>query len=120
MRPRRPRLALVIRPLAAAFAGIYYAITQRTFTPLLWDVTAHRGCSSPDCRPDGFDQCSVPDHTERVMAIDMTDADIMNSWIQGGIGLFLVLMNLLAAVLPVRLAIRRTQRDARRRLADVS
>ena len=54
------------------------------------------------------------------MAIDMTDADIVNSWIQGGIGLFLVLMNLLAAVLPVRLAIRRTQRDARRRLADVS
>ena len=61
-----------------------------------------------------------PIDEERLMANVLTDADIMNSWIQGGIGLFLVLMNLLAAVLPVRLAIRRTQRDARRRLADVS
>ena len=44
----------------------------------------------------------------------------MGRRILGIIGLFLVLVNLVAAVLPVRLAIRRTQADARRRLADVS
>ena len=54
------------------------------------------------------------------MANVLTDADIMNIWILGIIGLFLVLVNLVAAVLPVRIAIRRTQADARRRLADVS
>ena len=61
-----------------------------------------------------------PIDTERLMANDLTDADIVNRWILGITGLLLVLVNLVAAVLPVRLAIRRTQRDARRRLADVS
>ena len=102
------------------FAGIYYAITRRTFTPLLWDVTARVAVALLTAGLMALSSVLFPIDTERVMAIDMTDADIMNSWIQGGIGLFLVLMNLLAAVLPVRLAIRRTQRDARRRLADVS
>ena len=102
------------------FAGIYYAITRRTFTPLLWDVTARVAVALLTAGLMALTSVLFPIDTERVMAIDMTDADIMNSWIQGGIGLFLVLMNLLAAVLPVRLAIRRTQRDARRRLADVS
>ena len=102
------------------FAGIYYAITRRTFTPLLWDVTARVAVALLTASLMALTSVLFPIDTERVMAIDMTDADIMNSWIQGGIGLFLVLMNLLAAVLPVRLAIRRTQRDARRRLADVS
>ena len=60
-----------------------------------------------------------PIDTERLMANDLTDADIVNRWIQGITGLLLVLVNLVAAVLPVRLAIRRTQRDARRRLVDV-
>ena len=102
------------------FAGIYYAITRRTFTPLLWDVTARVAVALLTAGLMALTSVLFPIDTERVMAIDMTDVDIMNSWIQGGIGLFLVLMNLLAAVLPVRLAIRRTQRDARRRLADVS
>ena len=102
------------------FAGIYYAITRRTFTPLLWDVTARVAVALLTAGLMALTSVLFPIDTERVMAIDMTDADIVNSWIQGGIGLFLVLMNLLAAVLPVRLAIRRTQRDARRRLADVS
>ena len=102
------------------FAGIYYAITRRTFTPLLWDVTARVAVALLTAGLMALTSVLFPIDTERVMAIDMTDADIINSWIQGGIGLFLVLMNLLAAVLPVRLAIRRTQRDARRRLADVS
>jgi len=61
-----------------------------------------------------------PIDEERLMANVLTDADIMNIWILGIIGLFLVLVNLVAAVLPVRIAIRRTQADARRRLADVS
>ena len=61
-----------------------------------------------------------PIDEERLMANVLTDADIMNSWILGIIGLFLVLVNLVAAVLPVRIAIRCTQADARRRLADVS
>ena len=102
------------------FAGIYYAITRRTFTPLLWDVTARVAVALLTAGLMALTSVLFPIDTERVMAIDLTDADIMNSWIQAGIGLFLVLMNLLAAVLPVRLAIRRTQRDARRRLADVS
>ena len=27
-------------PIGCRFAGIYYGITRRTLTPLLWDVTA--------------------------------------------------------------------------------
>ena len=61
-----------------------------------------------------------PIDTERLMANDLTDADIVNRWILGITGLLLVLVNLVAAVLPVRIATRRTQADARRRLADVS
>ena len=102
------------------FAGIYYAITRRTFTPLLWDVTARVAVALLTAGLMALTSVLFPIDTERLIANDLTDADIANSWIQGGIGLFLVLMNLLAAVLPVRLAIRRTQRDARRRLADVS
>ena len=102
------------------FAGIYYAITRRTFTPLLWDVTARVAVALLTAGLMALTSVLFPIDTERLIANDLTDADIANTWIQGGIGLFLVLMNLLAAVLPVRLAIRRTQRDARRRLADVS
>ena len=102
------------------FAGIYYAITRRTFTPLLWDVTARVAVALLTAGLMALTSVLFPIDTERLIANDLTDADIANSWIQGGIGLFLVLMNLLAAVLPVRLAIRRTQRDARRRLADVT
>ena len=102
------------------FAGIYYAITRRTLTPLLWDVTARVAVALLTAGLMALTNVLFPIDTERLIANSLTDADIMNSWILGVIGLFLVLMNLLAAVLPVRLAIRRTQRDARRRLADVS
>ena len=102
------------------FAGIYYAITRRTLTPLLWDVTARVAVALLTAGLMALTSVLFPIDTERLIANSLTDADIMNSWILGVIGLFLVLMNLLAAVLPVRLAIRRTQRDARRRLADVS
>ena len=102
------------------FAGIYYAITRRTFTPLLWDVTARVAVALLTAGLMALTSVLFPIDTERVMANDLTDADIVNSWILGIIGLFLVLVNLVAAVLPVRLAIRRTQADARRRLADVN
>ena len=102
------------------FAGIYYAITRRTLTPLLWDVTARVAVAIQTAGLMALTNVLFPIDTERLIANSLTDADIMNSWILGFIGLFLVLMNLLAAVLPVRLAIRRPQRDARRRLADVS
>ena len=102
------------------FAGIYYAITRRTLTPLLWDVTARVAVALLTAGLMALTSVLFPIDTERVMANDLTDADIVNSWILGIIGLFLVLVNLVAAVLPVRLAIRRTQADARRRLADVN
>jgi len=97
------------------FAGIYYGIT-----PLLWDVTARVAVALLTAGLMALSSVLFPIDEERLMANVLTDADIMNIWILGIIGLFLVLVNLVAAVLPVRIAIRRTQADARRRLADVS
>ncbi len=102
------------------FAGIYYAITRRTITPLVWDVTARVAVALLTAGLMALTSVLFPIDEERLIANVLTDADIMNSWILGIIGLFLVLVNLVAAVLPVRIAIRRTQADARRRLADVS
>ena len=102
------------------FAGIYYAITRRTITPLVWDVVARVAVALLTAGVMALSSVLFPIDEERLMANVLTDADIMNSWILGIIGLCLVLVNLVAAVLPVRIAIRRTQADAHRRLADVS
>ena len=102
------------------FAGIYYAITRRTITPLVWDVVARVAVALLTAGVMALTSVLFPIDEERLIANVLTDADITNSWILGIIGLCLVLVNLVAAVLPVRIAIRRTQADARRRLADVS
>ena len=88
------------------FAGIYYAITRRTITPLVWDVTA------------------------RVVMVSISNGVVvlLSRWSESGaidgLGLvvFFVLLgvNVFVGFLPVGIAIRRTQADARRRLADVS
>ena len=88
------------------FAGIYYAITRRTITPLLWDVVARLV----------------------MMSISTGVVLMLSRWSESGtingLGLvvFFVLLgvNMFVGFLPVGIAIRRTQADARRRLADVS
>ena len=83
------------------FAGIYYAFTRRTITPLLWDLVGRVVM--------GLVDCGVIVLLER-----LSDAGT------GPIGLagfsVLVVLNLFAGLLPVRLAILRIQADARRRL----
>ncbi|WP_413441181.1 hypothetical protein [Synechococcus sp. MIT S1220] len=88
------------------FAGIYYAITRRTITPLLWDFVAR------------FVVLLI---TSGVFLIfqRFSDAETVNSWIP--LAVFwvfwvLIVVNVFAGLLPVRVAIRRTQADARRRL----
>ena len=87
------------------FAGVYYAITRRTITPLLWDVVARLVMLSVST-------------TVVVMLQRSSDSGIFNGWI--GLVVFFVMLgaNVLAGLLPVRTAIRRTQADARRRLED--
>ena len=100
------------------FAGIYYAITRRTITPLLWDavarfvvllitigvavMTAQLFPYKPESLVFGFG--------------GLSDAETVNVWIQVAVSLVLMAANVFACLLPVRAAIRRTQADARRRL----
>ncbi len=84
------------------FAGIYYAITRRTITPLLWDVVAR------------FVVLLI---TTGVLLIlhRLSDGETVN-WIPVAVFWVLLVVNVFAGLLPVRAAIRRTQADARRRL----
>ena len=85
------------------FAGIYYAITRRTITPLLWDVVARL-------------VMLLVSTGVVVMLQRLSDAGLW--WI--GLVVFFVMLgvNVLVGLLPVRTAILRTQADARRRLED--
>ena len=85
------------------FAGIYYAITRRTITPLLWDVVARL-------------VVLLVSTGVVVMLQRLSDAGLW--WI--GLVVFFVMLgvNVLVGLLPVRTAILRTQADARRRLED--
>ena len=84
------------------FAGIYYAITRRTITPLLWDVVA---------------RFVLLLCTSGVLFIlqRLSDGEKVN-WIPVPVFWMLLVVNLFAGLVPVRFAIRRTQSDARRRL----
>ena len=84
------------------FAGIYYAITRRTITPLLWDVVAR------------FVMSLI---TSGVLLIlqRLSDGETVN-WIPVPVFWMLLMVNVFAGLLPVRVAIRRTQADARRSL----
>ena len=84
------------------FAGIYYAITRRTITPLLWDVVARFVMSL---------------FTSGVFLIlqRLSDGETVN-WIPVPVFWMLLVVNVFAGLVPVRFAIRRTQSDARRRL----
>ena len=85
------------------FAGIYYAITRRTITPLLWDVVARL-------------VVLLVSTGVVVMLQRLSDAGL---WWTGLVVFFVMLgVNVLSGLLPVRTAILRTQADARRRLED--
>ncbi|MGB1622296.1 MAG: hypothetical protein ACPHAS_06475 [Synechococcus sp.] len=83
------------------FAGLYYAITRRTITPLLWDVVARLVMGLVDCGV-------------MVLLLRLSDAGMWRIGL-AGFGV-LVVVNVFAGLLVVRAAIRRTQADARRRL----
>ena len=84
------------------FAGIYYAITRRTITPLLWDVVAR------------FVISLITSGVLLILQL-LSDGEIVN-WIPVPVFLMLLIVNVFAGLLPVKAAIRRTQADARRRL----
>ena len=90
------------------FAGIYYAITRRTITPLLWDVVARLVML--------LVSTGVVVMLQRLSDAGLSDAGLW--WI--GLVVFFVMLgvNVLVGLLPVRTAILRTQADARRRLED--
>ena len=83
------------------FAGIYYAFTRRTITPLLWDLVARV-------------VMGLVDYGVIVLLERLSDS---GTWPIGLAGFsVLIVLNLFAGLLPVRVAIRRIQADARRRL----
>ena len=84
------------------FAGIYYAITRRTITPLLWDVVAR------------FVMSLITSGVLLILQL-LSDGETVN-WIPVPVFLMLLIVNVFAGLLPVKAAIRRTQADARRRL----
>ena len=84
------------------FAGIYYAITRRTITPLLWDFIARFFVLLASAGILVITHVLVPTELQQIDPF---------------VFLLVTLVNVFAGVLPVRAAIRRTQADARRRLA---
>ena len=84
------------------FAGIYYAITRRTITPLLWDVVAR------------FVMSLITSGVLLILQL-LSNGETVN-WIPVPVFLMLLIVNVFAGLLPVKAAICRTQADARRRL----
>lgn len=98
------------------FAGINYAITRRTFTPLLWDVVARLVVLLISTGLSFMAAALFPCNPDSLVFGGLSDAEKLNIWIQSAVGLVLILVNVLACLLPVRAALHRTQADARRRL----
>ena len=99
------------------FAGIYYAITRRTITPLLWDFIARFFVLLASAGILVLTDVLLPVDRELMIWGTLTSADWVKVWIGCFVGVLVTLVNVFAGVLPVRAAIRRTQADARRRLA---
>ena len=98
------------------FAGIYYAITRRTITPLLWDAVARFVVLLITIGVAAMMAQLFPYKPESLVSGGLSDAETVNVWIQAALSLVLLVINVFACLLPVRAAIRRTQADARRRL----
>ena len=99
------------------FAGIYYAITRRTITPLLWDFIARFVVILASAGIILLIEVLLPVSREQMIWGTLTSADWVKVWVHVFVFLLMTLVNIVAGVLPVRAAIRRTQADARRRLA---
>ena len=97
------------------FAGIYYAITRRTITPLLWDFISRFVALLVSAGVVVLYSFLLPD-AEQIMDLPLTNAFWVQLWIRISLMLLIAVVNVVAGVLPVRAAIRRTQADARRRL----
>ena len=100
------------------FAGIYYAITRRTITPLLWDAVARFVVLLITIGVSVMTAQLFPYNPESLVFGfgGLSDAETVNVWIQVAVSLVLMAANVFACLLPVRAAIRRSQADARRRL----
>ena len=100
------------------FAGIYYAITRRTITPLLWDFLARFAVLLASAGILVLCNFLLPIDAEQIInEPTLTNALWVELWIRSVVALLVVLMNVVGGVLPVRAAIRRIQADAQRRLA---
>lgn len=98
------------------FAGIYYAITRRTITPLLWDAVARFVVLLITIGVAVMTAQLFPYNPESFVFGGLSEAETVNFWIGAAVNLVLMVANVFACLLPVRAAIRRTQADARRRL----
>ena len=98
------------------FAGIYYAITRRTITPLLWDLTARFLVLLASAGILLLTNVLLPVSREQMIWGTLTSAEWVKVWVHCFVFLLATVVNIVAGVLPVRAAIRRTQADARTRL----
>ena len=98
------------------FASIYYAVTRRTITPLLWDFIARFVVLLASAGILVLTNVLLPVDTELMIQGALTSTDWVKAWVHVIEFLLVILVNIVAGVLPVRAAIRRTQVDARRRL----
>ena len=98
------------------FAGIYYAITRRTITPLLWDFIARFVVLLVSAGVVVLVNILVPGNKEIMITGTLLTTDWVVFWFHCFVYLLATLVNIVVGVLPVRAAIRRTQADARRRL----
>ena len=98
------------------FAGIYYAITRRTITPMLWDFIARFILLLASAGVLVLTNILLPVDAELMIQGELSSAGWVKICFHVIEFLLIILANIVAGVLPVRAAIRRTQVDARRRL----
>ena len=91
-------------------------ITRRTITPLLWDFTARFLVLLASAGILLLTNVLLPVSREQMIWGTLTSAEWVKVWVHCFVFLLSTLVNIVAGVLPVRAAIRRTQADARTRL----
>ena len=98
------------------FAGIYYAISRRTITPLLWDFIARFVVLLVSAGVVVLVNILVPVNKEIMIIGTLLTTGWVIFWFHCFVYLLATPVNIVVGVLPVRAAIRRTQADARTRL----
>lgn len=94
------------------FAGIYYAITRRTITPLCWEIITRIVFFAISIGITAMTATLIfPVNPESIAQYGASDSDVFNLWMQGFVALLLTILNVVAVCLAIKVYMRRAQAD---------